>query len=250
MPRSILIAGVMLAALAVGLAARPQSPPRNAKPTFAEHVAPILYKNCVGCHRPGEAAPFSLITYDEVVKRAKLITEVTTSKYMPPWQAVHGYGEFVGERGLTDAQVRTIGDWVAAGTPRGDNRRMPALPQFADGWQLGTPDLILEMPAAYDVPADGPDIYRNFVLPTGLAEDKWIRAVEFRPGARKAVHHALFNYVRGGSLSKNDGRDGRPGFRGLTPVGFFPGLQPSGDLGGWTVGSTPQFLPAGLARLL
>jgi mono/diheme cytochrome c family protein len=247
-PLSIAIAGFVLALAAPGALVKSQT--RNAKPTFAEHIAPILYANCVGCHRPGEAAPFSLVTYDEVVKRAKLVTEVTSSKYMPPWQAVHGYGDFVGARGLSDAQIQTIGDWVKGGMPRGDSRRIPKLPQFAEGWQLGVPDVILEMPASYEVPADGPDIYRNFVLPTGLSEDKWIRAVEFRPGARKAVHHALFQFVRGGTLSKDDGKDGQPGFRGLTPVAFFPGLAPSGDLGGWTVGATPQFLPAGLARLM
>jgi mono/diheme cytochrome c family protein len=223
---------------------------RRTAPSFAETVAPILYENCVGCHRAGEAAPFPLVTYEEVAKRSKLIAEVTQSKYMPPWQAEHGFGRFVGERGLTPEQIKTIGDWVSAGMPRGDMRRLPKLPTFTDGWQLGTPDLVLEMPASFEVPADGPDIYRNFVLPTGLTEDKWIKAVEYRPGARKVVHHALFQFARGGGLAKADGADGRPGFKGLTPIPFFPGLQPAGELGGWTVGATPQPLPAGLARLL
>jgi hypothetical protein len=124
------------------------------------------------------------------------------------------------------------------------------VPSFIDGWQLGTPDLVLEMPAPFEVPADGPDIYRNFVLPTGLSDDKWIRAVEFRPAARKVVHHALFQFARGGALVKADGSDGRPGFKGLAPIPFFPGLAPAGELGGWTVGATARFLPAGLARLL
>ncbi len=248
--RTAALAAILAAATAAGLGMAAQRTTRAARPTFAETVAPILYANCVGCHRAGEAAPFALVTYEDVTRRAKLVTEVTQSKYMPPWQAAHGYGDFVGERGLTDAQIQSIADWVKAGLPRGDSRRMPKLPQFAEGWQLGTPDVVLQMPASFEVPASGPDIYRNFVLPTNLPEDKWIRAVEFRPGARKAVHHALFQFTRGGALAKNEGADGQPGFRGLTPIAFFPGLAPSGDLGGWTVGSTPRFLPTGLSRLL
>jgi hypothetical protein len=241
---------LLIASIVVVHSALVPSAQRRGAPTFAEAVAPILYENCVSCHRAGEAAPFPLISYEEVVKRSKLLVEVTASKYMPPWHAEHGYGHFVGERGLTPAQIKTIADWVAAGTPRGDLRRLPKLPTFTDGWQLGTPDLILEMPEAFDVPPDGRDIYRNFVLPTGLTADKWIKAVEYRPGARRVVHHALFQFARGGALAKNDGADGSPGFGGLAPIPFFPGLAPAGELGGWTVGATPRALPTGLARLL
>jgi len=244
-----LVPALALTVAAAG-GARTSSAQRRGAPTFAEAIAPILYDNCVGCHRAGEAAPFPLVTYEDAAKRSKLIAEVTQSKYMPPWQAEHDYGRFVGERGLTPEQIKTIGDWAGAGMPRGDLRRLPKLPTFTEGWQLGTPDLILEMPASFEVPADGPDIYRNFVLPTGLTEDRWIKAVEYRPGARRVVHHALFQFARGGGLAKADGADGRPGFKGLTPIPFFPGLQPAGELGGWTLGSTPRALPAGLARLL
>ena len=104
------------------------------------------------------------------------------------------------------------------------------------------------MPAAFNVPAKGPDIYRNFVLPTGLGDDKWIRAVEFRPSARKVVHHALFSYIRGGAVNGLANADGQPGFRGGMPVALIPGFAPSGELGGWAVGTTPRFLPEGLAR--
>jgi len=102
------------------------------------------------------------------------------------------------------------------------------------------------MPETFDVPADGPDIYRNFAIPTSLTEDKWVRAIEFRPGTRRVVHHALFSYVRGGSTATLS-KDGRPGFNGMMPVAFVPGFAPSGDLGGWAVGGTPRFLPEGLA---
>ena len=111
---------------------------------------------------------------------------------MPPWHAEPGFGDFADERRLTDAQIDTIAEWVKQGMPRGNAARMPKLPAFTEGWQLGKPDLVLEMPEAFDVPADGPDIYRNFAIPTGSTEDKWVRAVEFRPGTRQVVHHALF----------------------------------------------------------
>ena len=221
------------------------------RPTFSETIAPIVYANCVACHRPGEAAPFSLISYEDVKKRGDLVATVTRSRYMPPWHAAHGHGEFADERRLTDAQIAVIGDWVRQGMPQGDPARMPKLPTFTDGWQLGTPDLVLQMPAAYDVPAGGPDIYRNFAIPTGLTEDKWVRAVEFRPGARKAVHHALFAYVRAGSTKDFESKDGKPGFVGMNGLGLGLGIQPalapSGGLGGWAVGNTPSFLADGHA---
>jgi mono/diheme cytochrome c family protein len=219
--------------------------------TFSETIAPIVYANCVTCHRPGEAAPFPLISYEDVKKRGALIASVTRARYMPPWHAVHGYGEFADERRLTDDQIAAIADWVKQGMPQGNPARMPALPQFTEGWQLGTPDLILEMPVSFTVPASGPDIYRNFAIATGLTEDKWIRAVEFRPAARTAVHHALFAYVRGGAMKDFEGKDGKPGFGGLNGLGLGIGIQPnfapSGGLGGWAVGATPAFLPNGQA---
>ncbi|MBZ5577027.1 MAG: cytochrome c [Acidobacteriia bacterium] len=217
------------------------------KPTFTETIAPIVYRNCVTCHRPGEAAPFSLITYEDVKKRGAIIAAVTKSRYMPPWHAAHDYGEFADERRLSDPQIASIAAWVSQGMPQGDPAKMPKLPQFPEGWHLGTPDLVLEMPAAFGLPASGPDIYRNFVIPTHLAEDKWVRAVEFRPSARKVVHHALFAYVDGGALAKIDGADGRPGFGGMGSIGVSPGRGSSGSLGGWAVGATPVFLAQGLA---
>jgi len=221
------------------------------RPTFSEAIAPIVYANCVTCHRAGEAAPFALISYEDVAKRAKLIAKVTESRYMPPWHAAHGYGEFVGERRLSDAQIATIAGWVKAGMPRGNDSKMPKLPAFPpDGWRLGQPDLILEMPAAFDLPASGPDVFRNFVIPTRLTEDKWVRGIEFRPSARRVVHHALFARVAGGSLSARDGADGRPGFGGMGAVGAVNDRADSGSLGGWAVGATPTLLPTGFAARL
>ena len=220
------------------------------KVTFSENVAPIIYGNCVTCHRPGEAAPFSLISYDDVKKRGTLIATVTKARYMPPWHAAHGYGEFADERRLTDQQIATIADWVQQGMPQGDPAKMPKLPEFTDGWHLGKPDLILEMPVAFDLPASGPDVFRNFVIPMGLKEDKWVRAIEFRPSARKVVHHVLFAYAPAGSMARFDGLDGKPGFGGMGTVGVAPGQGNSGGLGGWAVGGTPAFAPGNLAMPL
>jgi Tol biopolymer transport system component len=224
--------------------------PAADKITFSENIAPIVYDNCVTCHRPGEAAPFALISYEDVKKRGALIVTVTKSRYMPPWHATHGYGEFADERRLTDQQIATIADWVRQGMPQGDPAKMPKLPQFAEGWHLGKPDLILEMPVGFDLPASGPDIFRNFVIPTGLKEDRWVRAVEFRPSARKAAHHALFAYAPAGSMSRIDGVDGKPGFGGMGTVGVAGNQANSGGLGGWAVGGTPAFIPADLAMPL
>jgi hypothetical protein len=240
-------APILVGALTVAVVQSGAVHPSGRSVTFAEDIAPILYANCVSCHRQGEVAPFPLITYDDVAKRGKQIAKVTQSRIMPPWHAAHGYGDFADERGLSDAQIALLRDWVDAGMPRGNPAAMPPLPKFTEGWQLGTPDLVLEMPEPFPVPAGGPDIYRNFVLPTGLLEDKWVRAVEFRPGTRQVVHHSLFHYIRGGSASKVVSKDGKPGFGGAMPAGLIPAFAPAGELGAWAVGTTPRALPDGLA---
>src|SRR4051812_33093624 len=113
--------------------------------TFAEQIAPIIFTHCAGCHRPGEAAPFTLTSYDDVKKRGTLIAAVTKSRYMPPWHAAAGFGEFKDERRLTDEQIALIGKWVKDGMPPGDAAKTPALPHFVEGWHLGKPDLIVTM---------------------------------------------------------------------------------------------------------
>jgi WD40-like Beta Propeller Repeat len=226
------------------------APTRVTSVTFAETIAPILYDNCVVCHRRGQAAPFSLVTYEDARSRGTLIAKVTQARYMPPWKLAHGYGEFVGERRLTDAQIAAIDQWVKLGMPRGDDSKMPKLPAFNDDWRLGTPDLVLEMAEGFDVPASGPDVFRNFALPTKLTEDKWVRAVEYRPSARRVVHHALFAWVPGGSTSRQEGADGKPGFGGMGSVGVVANGGNTGGLGGWAVGGSPFNAPDGFAMLL
>jgi mono/diheme cytochrome c family protein len=256
MSRRILLSLLAIAMLRPAIGWSQGSAPKTAAPptravTFTETIAPIVYANCVTCHRPGEAAPFSLISYEDVAKRGAMIARVTESRYMPPWHAESGFGEFVGERRLTDAQIAAFTAWVKQGLPRGPESKMPKLPAFpADGWQLGQPDLVLEMPAGFEVPASGPDVIRNFVIPTKLIEDKWVRGIEFRPSARKVVHHAIFARAAGGSLAALDGADGRPGFSGLGGAGLGTDQSETRGLGGWAVGTTPRMLPdAMIARL-
>lgn len=238
--------------------------------TFTEDVAPIVFNNCATCHRPGEAAPFSLLTYDDVKRRGTLIAKAVTSRTMPPWKAVAGDYQFKGDRRLTDAQIDTLQRWVAARMPEGDPAKLPATPAFTPGWQLGPPDLVVSMSEPFEVPAYGPDVYRNFVVPLNLAEDKWVRAVDFRPSARSVVHHSLFFLDGTGTARAQDARDPKTGFPG--EMGGFSGARgqlmkmfsggnlggrPSaemadesravGTLGGWALGANARALPDGLA---
>ncbi|HET9942020.1 MAG TPA: hypothetical protein VFR05_01690, partial [Terriglobia bacterium] len=196
-----------------------------------------------------EAAPFSLIAYEDVKKRGALIAAVTKSRYMPPWHAVHGFGEFKEERRLSDEQINLIAAWVSQGMPEGDRAKLPNPPTFTEGWHLGKPDLILQMPSAYAVPAEGPDIYRNFVIPANLTENRWVRAIEFRPSARKAVHHVLFGYDASGAVRKLDGADGKPGYT-TSMGGNFTNTSNSASLGGWAVGNVPELIPEEFALAL
>ncbi len=210
---------------------------------FSKDVAPIMYQNCTGCHRPGEAAPFSLISYEDAAKRGRLIRSVVERRQMPPWKADAGTHAFEDERRLTDEQIGVIQRWVEAGMPEGDPADTPALPQFPAGWQLGQPDLIVEMPAGFTVPADGPDIYRNFVIPIALPEDKWIRAVELRPSARPVFHHVLYLTDATGASRRADEADPLPGWSG----GMAAFVLGGGSLGGWAAGAQPHLLREGLA---
>ena len=213
-----------------------------AKPTFTEHVAPIVFQNCVTCHRPGEAAPFSLMTYDQVRKRGRQITEVTGTKFMPPWHAEAGHVELLHPRALRDDQIATLRRWYESGMPEGDAAKLPRLPAFPEGWQFGQPDLIVQMKQPFKLYAEGRDIYRNFVFPLNLPEDKWVRAIEFRPSTRSIVHHALFYLDTSGAARELEAADAEPGFEEKGRVGrdFTP-------VGGWAVGSNVRVLPNDLA---
>jgi hypothetical protein len=208
----------------------------SAAPTFNKDIAPILYENCATCHRPGEVAPFSLLTYQDAAKRASLIATVTKKRYMPPWKPVPGYGDFDHVRRLTDNGIAQIEEWAAAGAPEGDAADKPAVPAFPTGWQAGEPDQVLKMSAPYTVRADGPDQFRCFVLPMNLDRESYVSGAEFRAGNPRVVHHALIFLDTTGTARKLAGASGGyPCFGG-------PGFAGAGLLVGWAPGYTP--LPA------
>jgi hypothetical protein len=178
----LMIVGALL------LADRAQAQP--AAPTFSKDVAPILYANCTSCHRAGEIAPMSLMTYKESRPWAKAIAAKVADGTMPPWHADPRYGKFVGERRLTDQQKSTIARWVAAGAPEGNAGDLPSPPVYNDGWNI-TPDVVLSMQEDYPIPATGEIPYQYLEVPANFAEDRYISDWEIRPGDRRAVHHLL-----------------------------------------------------------
>jgi hypothetical protein len=230
----------LLTSLACGLAAQADAqdaPPTD--PTFTEHVAPIVFRACAHCHRPGEVAPFPLLSYADVKKRGRNIARVVADRYMPPWHPAEGYGSFRGDARLGAQEIQTIERWVKDGMPEGPADRLPPLPKFVDGWQLGEPDLVVRTSGAFEVPASGRDIYRNFAIPLGLDEDRWLTALEVRPSARSVLHHVLVFLDERGEAQALEGKDGRPGFSGMR-------LQQAPMIAGWAVGGMPEHLPEGL----
>ena len=197
-------------------------------PTFSKDVAPILYKSCVECHRPTMFAPMSLVSYDEARPWARSIKQRVVARTMPPWGADPAHGVFKNDPRLSDADVETIAKWVDAGAPKGDDKDLPAVPQFADGWTIGKPDAIFAMEEEFTIPATGAVEYKYFRVPTGLTEDKWIQAIEIKPGARAQVHHVIAFTQPAGQPLKPGGELGPTNIGGVTPnkpgLTFEPGV--------------------------
>jgi hypothetical protein len=194
---AFLLAGIVWfgTASTVTMRAAPQAPQASVSPTFTADVAPIMYAKCVSCHRPGEVAPMSLITFKEVRPWATAIREKVASRVMPPWHADRQYGTFRNEQSLTQAEIDTIVRWANADAPEGDPSRLPKLPSFTEGWQIGKPDMVFEMPTTYQIPASGEIAYQYFEVPTNFTEDRWMQAGEVRAGDRQHVHHIIV-YVK------------------------------------------------------
>ena len=214
--------------------------------TFNRDIAPIIFSNCVSCHRDGEVAPFGLTNYVQVSKRARQISEVVDDRIMPPWKPSPDYGHFAGERRLSPNQISLLKDWTESGMPEGATADMPSLPKFPTGWQLGKPDYIVRMQRRFELPPDGPDLYKHFVIPMGLNQDRLIRAIEVHPGNTRIVHHAhMFADSTGQAriLDEADPTEGYTRFGGH-------GLSSAAYLGGWNPGATPHFFPRGTGRLI
>jgi mono/diheme cytochrome c family protein len=205
--------------------------------TFTKDVAPILYNRCVECHRPGEIAPMSLLTYKDVRPWARSIRERVVERSMPPWSADPKYGHWANDPRLSEQEISTIVEWVNSGAPKGEDKDLPPMPRFTDGWTIGTPDAVIQMTEEYTVPADGTVQYLYFSMPTGFTEDKWIQAMEIRPGNRSVVHHVIA-YAQDPSV-----KDTNPGGEGELRRGRT-------HLGGITPNKTGVVYAPGTARLI
>jgi hypothetical protein len=222
-------------------------------PTFSKDVAPILFKHCASCHRPGEIAPMSLLTYEEARPWARAIAKEVGDRTMPPWHADAPAGTFHNERILTDAERQTLTDWVNGGAPKGSPSDLPPLPRFDEGWTLGQPDVVLEMLEDYNVPARGTIEYEHFYIPTNFTEPKWVKSIEVRPGNREVVHHVLVFYlgkpdVARPPLGRSNAKDmvtPRPRNEGLRPRRA--GDTPRRLLATYAPGTNPQVAPEGMA---
>jgi len=247
-PRSII--AISLALWAISMVGRAQSGLPAEKPahlsrllTFNQDIAPIIFQNCAECHHPGGPAPFSLLSYQDVKKRARQIATVTRSRYMPPWLAEPGYGEFAGERRLSETQISTIQQWIEQGSAEGIAANLPAAPRFNEGWQLGQPDLVVKMPKAYLLQAGGTDVFRNFVIPIPVSTTRYVKAVEILPGNKQVVHHANILIDRTQSFRRLDGQDAEVGFAGMDIRVESENFEPDSHFLFWKPGTPPAAEP-------
>jgi len=223
------------------LIGRVREPDPTSEVTYSNQIARIMNANCVYCHRDGQIAPFPLTSYDEVVGWAEMIGEVVEEQRMPPWHADPRYGEFVNDARLSDADKQTIAQWIAAGAPEGNRSDLPEPTQYPEGWLMPEPDEILYMAdEAYTVPAEGTVPYERFIVDPGWGEDRWITAIEPRPGNPSVVHHIVM-YI----MPPKGPRTGAAGkLRNDWLAAYAPGLRPQVLPEGWA-----RYIPAG-AKLI
>ena len=217
--------------------------------TYAEHVAPILNQHCTSCHHSDAVAPFSLVGYQNAKKEASMITNSTESKRMPPWKAVHGFGDFRDENRLNETDLAILKKWSETGCKEGDPKKEPKLQTFNPGWDLGKPDIVLTQPKPFKVSAEGADVYRNFVFDLKNTEPVYVTAMDVKPGNKKIVHH-IIGYLdsRGGATRlEQQNKDGQDGY---TSTGGGIGVIPSGALGGWAPGVTVRKTAPGTAFVI
>ena len=213
--------------------------------TFAEHIAPLVYNHCSSCHHTGGLAPFPLMSYQDVVQHSHTIEVATSLRFMPPWKADPSFSHFLDENVLTDAEIQQISDWVADGLPRGNVALEPAPPTFTNGSSLGTPDLVVPMAQAFTHQGNGQDMYRIFVLPITLPADRDVAAMEFRPGNRSIVHHAIMALDTTGRARQLDAAQAGYGYTQFGGFGFAPTTD---NFEGWVPGARSRFYPPGLGK--
>src|SRR5579872_7021104 len=194
---------------------------RNAQVTFNRDIAPIIFHSCSTCHRPGEAAPFSLLTYSDVKRHARQIAGVTRSRVMPPWLPEPQELKFADEQRLSDAEIDRITKWVEQGEIEGEAKDLPPAPKFVEGWRLGKPDMVLTASKPLTLPPSGTDTYWNFIFPVPIQGTRWVKAVEIRPGDKQYVHHANILVDRAGASRKRE-------------------TEPGAGFGGWRSESSPR----------
>ena len=257
----MIASGVALLAATAGVGA--QQTAFEAVPTFAKDVAPVFYRTCVSCHRPGEMGPMSLVTYQDARPWARSIRDRVIARSMPPWFADPHYGKFSNDPTLSQKDIDTIVAWVAGGAPQGNLGQMPRLPDtMVAGWQIGTPDVVFEMPEEFQIPPTGTISYKTYNVKTTFKDDLWIVAAEVRPEDRAHVHHAVVTVIEPGGnkpvgavevtpLAQETQKDSH-----LTPEELEKRLKTERGrsastehrLAGYAVGEGPRMIPAGYAK--
>ncbi len=217
--------------------------------TFNHDIAPILYRTCARCHRPGEAGPFSLLTYADAKSHALQIAAVTKTRFMPPWLPEDGDLKFADELRLSEDEIARIQTWVEQGALEGNPKDLPAKPTFVEGWQLGKPDVVVKAEKAYALPASGSDNYWNFVFRTPVDRTRWLKAMEIRPGDKRLVHHANVLVDRQQSGRRQEGEPGA-GFGGMELTIESEAFDPDSHFLFWKPGSIPYVEPDGMALRL
>ncbi len=235
------------------LAGRPRTRQSSAQApaqiTFNREIAPIIFHSCATCHRPGEAAPFSLLSYSDAKKHARQIVDVTQSRAMPPWLPEPQKLKFADEMRLADSQINLVRQWVEQGGVEGDPSDLPAQPKFVEGWRLGQPDLVLTATKPLTLPPSGTDTYWNFIFPVPIQETRWVKAVEIRPGDTRYVHHANILVDRTGSLRQRESAPGA-GFGGMEIRIESQVFDPDSHLLFWKPGTIPYVEPEGMSLRL
>lgn len=228
----------------------------QAEVTYAKEVSRILADRCQQCHRPGDIGPMSLLSYDDAVNYAPDIKRVVSGGIMPPWKPSESHGKFKGAFALKPEEKLDLLAWIENATPMGDGADLPPKPEDKGAWVLGEPDLVVKMPVAF-VPARGKDVYRCFVMPTGMDADKFVSAIDIVPGNRKIVHHVIVYLDSTGEAEKLDAKDEEPGYDCYGGPGFDLGgsnllslLMDGYTLGGWAPGARPELLPKGVGMKL